>query len=288
MKKIICFAFSAMLLFTACSNDTDSTSKVYEARYDSLNSIVAERDSAINNFLASFNDIERNLDSVAMKQNVITLNVEKNRGEIKNNTRERINSQIAAINNLMEQNKKKIDELSRKVKRYSLKISQFDKMINTLNDEIAQKNNELQSLNEQLNAANAQVAQLQTSLDTMSSMSSSQLKLIASQTESMHTAFYLVGKSKELEEKKIIDKTGGLLGIGKTSRLNSEIDPGNFTKIDYTKVQSIPINSRKAKLVTTHPSDSYTWNKENDQITALTITQPEKFWSASKYLVVVN
>ncbi|MGZ4038226.1 MAG: hypothetical protein ACXVPQ_10395, partial [Bacteroidia bacterium] len=87
---------------------------------------------------------------------------------------------------------------------------------------------------------------------------------------------------------KIIDKTGGLLGIGKTSRLNSEIDPGNFTKIDYTKVQSIPINSRKAKLVTTHPSDSYTWNKENDQITALTITQPEKFWSASKYLVVVN
>lgn len=290
MKKLTLPVLATALFLSACNgnDETATTNSSYENRYDSLTGVISERDSAISNFLSSFNDIERNLDSVAMKQNVITMDVEKNRGEIRSGTRERINSQIAAINNLMEQNKKKIDELNKKVKRYSLKIGQFNKMINTLNDQIAQKNNELQQLNEKLNSANAQVAQLQTSLDTMTSMNNSQSQQIASQIESMHTAFYLVGKAKDLEEKKVIDKTGGLLGMGKTSRLSADINPDNFTKIDYTKVQSIPINSKKAKIITTHPTGSYTLDKENDMITGITITQPDKFWSASKYLVVVN
>ncbi|MEZ4825231.1 MAG: hypothetical protein R3C61_02895 [Bacteroidia bacterium] len=61
-----------------------------------------------------------------------------------------------------------------------------------------------------------------------------------------------------------------------------------FTAIDITKVSSIPFDSKKAELLTSHPSDSYVFNQENKKITSLEITNPEKFWKASKYLVVVT
>jgi hypothetical protein len=54
------------------------------------------------------------------------------------------------------------------------------------------------------------------------------------------------------------------------------------------KVNTIPIDSKDAKIITSHPSDSYTLNKEKDKVVSLQITNAEKFWSASKYLVVVK
>jgi hypothetical protein len=59
--------------------------------------------------------------------------------------------------------------------------------------------------------------------------------------------------------------------------------------VDYTQVLSIPIYSKTAKVVTTHPADSYILDKDNNnQYTTLRIIQPERFWSASKFLVVIN
>jgi hypothetical protein len=48
------------------------------------------------------------------------------------------------------------------------------------------------------------------------------------------------------------------------------------------------VNLKKVKLVTSHPSDSYTLEKNGDQVSNIQITNPEKFWRASKYLVVVK
>jgi len=87
---------------------------------------------------------------------------------------------------------------------------------------------------------------------------------------------------------KVIDRTGGLLGIGKSSRLASNFDNKNFTRIDYVQVNTIPIDSKGAKIITTHPADSYTLNKEKDKVVSINITNAERFWSASKYLVIVK
>jgi len=287
MKIYLTPILAVVLLMSACGN-REAEQKKFAFKLDSLNTAIVARDSTVNNLLSSFNEIKENLDSVAIRQNIISGEAESQKGELKGNTKSQINSQITAINDLMNQNRKKIQDLNRKLKKSSLKINQFQKMIANLNEEIAQKNTELQTLNEKLNAVNAQVAQLQTSVDTLSTINTSQSQMIANQTTSLHTAYYLVGKSKDLEKMKIIDKAGGILGMGKTSKLNADLDKSNFTRIDYTQILSIPINSKKAKIITAHPSDSYLLDKENDEITNLRIIQPEKFWSASKYLVVLK
>jgi uncharacterized coiled-coil protein SlyX len=294
MKTYLAAVLATAIILPACKNNdhnTNSSSNEYvNTKADSLSIALTTRDSTINDLLVSFNQIEQNLDSVEIKQNILSLNVKKQKGDIKENTKEHINAMIADINDLIAQNKKKISGLNNKLRKNSVKINEFQKMIASLNEQIAEKNNTLTSLNEQLLASNAHVTQLQTSVDTLMNNNSSQTKTIAAQITSIHTAFYVIGKSKELQNMKVIDKTGGLLGIGKTAKLNSDFDKNNFTKIDYTHVTNIPINSKKAKIVTSHPSDSYVLEKgtEHDEYTNIRITQPEKFWSESKYLVIVD
>lgn len=277
----------AIVLSTACNRETAEHDR-FVHKLDSLNLLITERDSTINDLFTSFDEIETNLDSVAFRQNIISADVEKQKGEVKENSIEHINSQIAAINSLMEQNRQKMEELNAKLKKSSIRINKFQKMVNGLNEEIDQKRNELISLNEKLSAANAQLAELQTSIGTLNNTNSEQLNEIAQKTEKLHTAYYVIGKSKELETMNVIDKTGGVLGIGKTKKLNADINSSHFTKIDYTQVQSIPLNSKKAKVITNHPGNSYILDKDEkgEQYTNLRITAPETFWSTSKYLVI--
>ncbi len=288
MKIILVPILATVILLSSCNQEAERQQKRLAYTLDSLTIVASTKDSTINDLLFSFNDIKQNLDSVALMQNIISTEVETPGGKFVSNTKNRINSQISSINNLLNQNKAKIAELNRKLKNNSLKINEFQKMIASLNEDISAKNMELQTLNEKLNSANTQMAQLQTSIDTLSNTSATQSKLIADQIASIHTAYYLVGKSKEMEKMKIINKTGGVLGMGKTPKLNADANKNNFTQIDYTQVLSIPINSKKAKVITTHPSDSYMLDKENGEYTNLRIIQPDKFWSTSKYLAVLN
>ena len=61
-----------------------------------------------------------------------------------------------------------------------------------------------------------------------------------------------------------------------------------FTQIDFTSTKTIQLNTKSAKLLSTHPTGSYNLLSENKKVTAIEITDPEKFWQASKYLVVVT
>jgi len=281
MKKYFLIAM-AMLLMAACNNQKQEVANSNHEK-DSLMAIVNERDSSLNDFISAFNEVETNLDSVAARQHIITVNTETHGELLKPNQKARINDEIAAINNLMDQNRKKIAELNRKLKGSTGKNAELEKTIATLNSQLAQKETELAELNTRLNALNVQVEQLTVK-------NTEQSKTIADETAALHTAYYVVGKSKELRDAKIIDRKGGLLGIGRTAKLSGDFDNSKFTRIDYTQTTTIAVNS-VMKMITSHPSDSYTLEKvakTKDVVQNIIITNPEKFWSASKYLVVVK
>ena len=167
----------------------------------------------------------------------------------------------------------------------------MEKAIATLNDQLTSKDVELTALNERLNNLNAEVAQLQTSVITLSEENMVKAQTINEETKALHTAYYVVGKTKELEEAKLIDKRGGLLGMGKTAKLSADLDNSKFTRIDYTETTSVNVNGENAHVVTSHPTNSYTWDKDaNDKnkVNNLVITNPEMFWSSSKYLVIIK
>lgn len=292
MKHLILIA--AVLFTVSSCNDlklSDEDLTRANNQRDSLYQLAKDHQGSIDSFLTSFNEIERNLNDITKKQHAIYFTTDKAGKEFRIDQKERINAEIAEINRLMKENSKTIEDLEKKLKRARGKYTTLEKTIVTLNEQLVQKNAELEQLNEKLNSLNIQVAQLQTKIDTLSRENFAQNQSINEKIETLHTAYYVVGKSKELQESKLIDKKGGLLGIGRTAKLSDNIDNDKFTKIDYTKTTSIPVNSVGVKIITTHPTDSYTLDKDSENgkmVKNIVITDPEKFWSASKYLVVAK
>jgi hypothetical protein len=279
---------ASFLLITACNRGELAKSK---QQNDSLMTLLDERESSINGFIASFNEVESSLDSVSAKQQIIHLTADKSHGEFKPGQKDRINAEIEAINNMMEQNRKTIAELNNKLKGSAKMNAHLEKTIETLRHQLILKFLELTTLNDELNLSNWQVAKLRVAVDTLTVQNGLQTQTISEKNSALHAAYYVVGKSKDLQDAKLIDKKGGLLGIGKTSKLSSDFDKSKFTCIDYNLTKNITINSKKIKIITSHPADSYTVNKDMkdyELITNLVITNPEKFWSVSKYLVIVN
>lgn len=287
MKKLLLGIPAVLLLASGCDNRKEEVERLNRTS-DSLMAITQSRDSVIDDFLATFNEIEQNLDSIAQRQTKIEGTMDR-QGETRGNMKDRINEDIAAINQLMQENRGKVEELTKKLKRSNNRIAQFQKSIAMLNDQLSRKETELTDLNTRLEGLNMQVAQLQTSVDTLTTLSNTQAGTISEQTMALHTAYYVVGNAKDLENKKIVDQTGGLLGVGKTTKVKSDFNKQDFTMIDYTQTQVIPVESKDVKIATSHPVESYTLEKDgNGKVTSLKINEPEKFWSISKYLVVIK
>ena len=97
---------------------------------------------------------------------------------------------------------------------------------------------------------------------------------------------YLVGNKVELDRSKAVKKSGGILGVGGSLKLSDKLDDTYFQAGDYIVLKEISLgNSKKVNLITTHPKGTYIV-VETPGEKFLKITNPEKFWSASKYLVV--
>ncbi|MDP2385017.1 MAG: hypothetical protein Q8M29_01480 [Bacteroidota bacterium] len=273
----------AVILGTACKGPQADESLIQQR--DSLMMVIDERETTVNEFMISFNEVESNLSAISAKQNTILLNADK---EMKADQKERINDEIKAINELMEANARKLKQLDGKLVKSDKKNAQLAKTISMLNDQLTQKFEELKAVNERLDNLNLHVAQLQVCVDSLYVVNEDQSQTITETVTELHTAYYVVGDAKELRKQGFIDKEGGLLGIGRTSKLSDDFDYSKFVKIDYTQTTNIYINGKNAKVITTHPEDSYTLNKTGKVVDNITITNPEKFWSASKYLVITK
>jgi DNA repair exonuclease SbcCD ATPase subunit len=283
MKKYSLLIVVILGLGTACTSPQNDASLLQQR--DSLLTVIDEREQNINEFVSSFNDVERNLNTISEKQNIILLSANK---DINASQKERINAEIKAINQLMEANAKRLNQLNSKLKKADRRNVALENTTILLNEQLKQKIKELKVLNDKISSLNLNVAQLQVCIDSLYIELNEQAQTIAETGVELRTAYYVVGESKELVEAGLIDKEGGLLGMGRTAKLSDNLDNSKFTKIDYTQVTSITVNGKNAKIITSHPDDSYTMNKTGKVIDNITITNPEKFWSASKYLVITK
>ncbi|MEP7168926.1 MAG: hypothetical protein ABI855_06100, partial [Bacteroidota bacterium] len=151
------------------------------------------------------------------------------------------------------------------------------------------KDKDITALNDQIASLNTSVSTLKTNVDDLTAKNDVSTKMIEDQTTKLNTAYVAVGSSKQLSEKKVVARHGGVLGIGKSTLLEPNVNQEAFNTIDITKTNSIPLNVKDAKLVSAHPSDSYKIERTTDKkVTELVITDPAKFWSESKYLVVMT
>jgi len=286
MKKKFIVALFLIASLAACDQNKEEVENETK-KSDSLQGIVDEKEGVINSFLTMFTDIQKNLDSISKREKNIYLRTE-NTELLRSVVIKEINEDIKVINDILEWNKKTIRDINRKLKQAINKNEKLEAAMNTLNQQLIGKEADLESLKNTLAEYDKKIISLQTTVGILTDKNESLEDSLAVEKDRLQTAYYVIGERKELEKDSIIDRKGGLIGIGKTAVLKDDFNTRKFTKINYTQINTIPVNHKKVKLATTHPTGSYKLETENELVLRIRILDPEKFWSASKYLVVIK
>lgn len=285
MKKIKHFAFFVIIILTNfllsnCSKGSDESENSIKDSIEnltgSLNGKLTEKDAAIQELVSSFNEIQENLNTIKEKEKIISKVTSD--GDVKSKE-DQIKEDIQSIYDLMAKNKDRIGSLSKKLKNSKLKIEGLEKMIENMQATLNLKDSEIEELKTKIEGLNVELSNLTTNYKAVENESNQK-------TEIINTAFYAIGTSKELKENNVITKEGGIIGLGKTTKLSSDFNKEYFTKINIEKTTSINLGAKKIKMLTTHPSSSYKLVGEKP-IEKLEITNTKEFWSASKYLVII-
>lgn len=201
-------------------------------------------------------------------------------------------ARIAEIKAGVERANGRIRELEEKVEQGNVKIAGLDKLIKGLRQTVAQKEQEIAALTTRVGELQTQVAGLETEVAVGQETIRQQDATIQQQTASLEqsrqrlgTVYYVVGTKKELARQGLVESKGGLLGIGRTVRPTGRVDGGQFTSLDTDRATFIPIEAKKAKVVSAQPVDSYALEANGEQM-ALRILDKEAF-RAVKYVIVM-
>jgi flagellar biosynthesis chaperone FliJ len=256
-----------------------------EVQRQNLTGQLIARDSIINEWVLTFNQIEKDLGMVKQKENLITL--EASDAELSKDKKQQILEDIRYINTLLDQNKKKIAGLSAQLKNSGIEIKSLQDKIAGLEVSMMQHDDDIAKLKTALVDKDFEVGQLNTRMTELQMTIAQQDEKITDQTDEMNKAFLIYGTFKELKEKGLISKEGGFLGLGRKEALLEDFADSSFTQINVTQTKTIPVNSKDAKLITEHPTSSYELIRENDKTIAyIEIKDPAEFWKISKYAVV--
>lgn len=280
MKKLL-FIGLCLMVVASCRQEAPKVDTEAVRQRDSLNQVITERDNEINDMLATFNEIEEGFREINEAQNRVSV-AKQGEGATK---KQLIRENVQFIQSTMRQNRELINKLQQQLRESTFKGDQLKRTIENLTQQLVEKDAELQKLRAELDAKDIhiteldeQIAGLNTNVTELKEESSQKTTTINAQDKQLNTAWFVFGTKDELKDQKI-------LVDGKV--LQSNFNRDYFTKIDIRIDKEIKLYSRSAKMLTSHPAGSYTLERNSNKQYVLRITNPQLFWSTSKYLVVL-
>ena len=279
MKKLFILT-ACVIALGSCNEGVKKAEQAAQQQRDSLEQIISQKDNEINDMMTTLSDIEEGFREITEAQNRVTL---AKQGE-GTNTTQRIKENFHFIQSVMKQNKELINKLKQQVRESSVKGGQLKKIIDNLTEQMEKKDQQLQTLREELDKKDIHIAELDekvadlnTNVSNLTAENTEKAQTISTQDKQLNTAWFVFGTSKELKEHNVLVK-------GKV--LQGDFDKSYFTKIDIRIDKEIKLYSKSANILTTHPASAYTLERDANKQYILRITDPQLFWSTSKYLVI--
>jgi len=280
MKKILLLV-ACVLGLNACNLTGEKQDAVQQER-DSLQRIINEKDIELDDILSTFNEVQEGIRRINEAEGRVTI-ADGSRENA--SSREVIRENMEFIQQAMQQNRDMIAQLQEKLKNSSIKATKMQKTIENLQSQIEAQATRIQELEASLAEKDAlieaqgdAIAGLSNDVASLTEDNRAKAEKVQQQDKELNTAWFVFGTKSELKEQKILTK-GDVLK-------NSDFNKDYFTKIDIRYDKDLKFYSKSAQLLSTHPAGSYQLTKDKDGQYELHITDPQKFWSVSKYLVV--
>lgn len=280
MKKYIYIALLSLAIFS-CKEQPTVTVIPDNTERDSLLRVINQKDNEMNDMLATFNEIQegfRIINAAEGKVAVIKDGESTNKSEL-------IRESMRSIQQAMDHNRNLITKLRQQVRESSVNSEQMKATLDNLVAQLEEKDQQLKQLQAELQQKDIHIAELDKAVTTLNQdittlkeESSTKSQTINTQDKMLNTAWYVFGTKKELQAQNIYDK-------GKV--LQSNFNKNYFTKIDIRVDKEIKLYSKSAQMLTSHPASSYSLQQDANKQYVLRITNPQAFWSTSKYLVIL-
>lgn len=281
MKKVWLGMF-LLGLIVSCTNVKETKEyKELQAQRDSLLMQSAGTQQEAAEMMAVISEVEANFAKIREAEKYISTQSAQS-GEMSQDTKDRVNENFKMISEILQRNKQQLAELNKKQSGSNKEILALKNTITRLNNEMKESSSRLVELQNQLSLKDEQIAQLSQDMSALAMESEQQSAVIQDQDRTLHTAYYVFGTGNELKDQKIL--SGGFLQ--QTKVMKDTFNKDYFLQIDIREVTQIPLYAPKGKLWSTHPEGTYEFVKGSDNNLVLHITDTQRFWSLTKYLII--
>lgn len=299
MRKILYFVAALVVMagiasMSSCKKDKAEVAKVNQdsidnlALTDSLATIRAEKDT----LAALMMEVSDGMNQILDMQNQMSV---ENLNNDSPDKKIQLRNNILAIQQGIVEQKQRVAQLEKRLKQSTNYSDAMKKQIASLKQQLDHQESIINSLTAQLQAAHVTIKNLNTKVDSLntenthvtsaynsaSARAQEETQRANNLVNEMNVCYYVVGSKKELKRQKIIE-TGFLK---KTRVMEGDFTQSYFTKADKRTLNRIALHSKKAEIMSRHPSGSYVIEDEGGQ-KVLKITNPSRFWELSNYLVV--
>lgn len=294
MKKV--FLATALLIgasssvFVSCDSFSGPSKKELKATVDSLSTEISERDRALNESMEIFNKVSEGFRLINEAENRVNIQS----GELENgktDAKKQMVADIAFIQQKMSENRALIAELQDKLNKSNGTSAQLRKAVESLKAELEAKTAEITALREELNSKNIHIKELDDAVNNLTTIkneltakNTANEQSLAIQDKALNAAYYAIGSKKELKQNNILTNTG-LFKRGDIME-DSNVNKDFFTQIDLRTTTSIPLGTKSAKILSTHPEGSYSLSEDESGMLTLNISDAQAFWSVTRYLVI--
>ena len=289
MKKLVLSLMAFAAVLASCDGTGGNKSRL-QAENDSLQAVLNERNAELDEMMGTFNEISEGFRQINAAENRVDLQ----RGALSEGSlsaKEQIASDIEFIRKQMEENKQQIAKLQQQLKNSRTNSAQLKKAVETLTQELVEKTKRIEELQAELASKNiriqeldAAVTTLTTEKETLVAENEAKAQTVAAQDKALNAAWFVFGTKKELKDQRILTNTG-VFRKGDVMQ-DEAMNKDYFTQIDIRTTKEIKLYSKSADLLTTHPTGTYVLEEDGKGQLTLKITDPERFWSVSKYLVI--
>ena len=280
MKKLFILPLCLMAL-VACNDGKKAEERAQRER-DSLMQVIDEKETELNEIMGSINEVQEGFRLINEAEGRITV---ANSNPEASSSRDVIRENIAFIQETMQQNRTAIQQLRERLKSTTVNVEKLSKTIENLSAQLDAQTKRVQELEAQLAEKDILIAEqgeqinsLNENVSNLTADNKQKQETIQAQDKDLNTAWFVIGTKAELKEQKILQK-GDVLR-------SSDFNKDYFTKIDTRIDKEIKLYSKSAEVLTSHPAGSYELVRDVKKQYTLKITDPDKFWSASKYLVI--
>ena len=98
----------------------------------------------------------------------------------------------------------------------------------------------------------------------------------------MYSGYYIIGDKSTLIAAQVLSKGG----FFRASKVSYQVEKSAFRQIDIRCTFDIPLDAKEAKVLSIHPSGTYSLEPDDNGMLVLHIVHPNLFWEQTKYVVV--